>query len=78
MKIIGIHDGHNASACVLENGEIKFAIQAERFTYEKNQGGLPFSSIEVIKENYLSGVGPGGTKLNFIQVCLIRLALIKS
>jgi carbamoyltransferase len=52
MKFIGIHDGHNASACVLENGEIKFAIQEERFTYEKNQGGLPFSSINYIKDEF--------------------------
>ena len=30
MKILGVHDGHNSSACLLENGEVKFAIQEER------------------------------------------------
>jgi len=38
MKIFGIHDGHNASLSFLEDGIIKFAIQEERYTYEKNQG----------------------------------------
>ena len=23
MKILGVHDGHNSSACLLENGEVK-------------------------------------------------------
>src|SRR5574342_667016 len=52
MRIIGIHDGHNASLCILEDGEIKFAIQEERFTYIKNQGGLPYRSIEYLKEHF--------------------------
>lgn len=52
MKIIGIHDGHNSSLNVLEDGKIKFAIQEERFTYEKNQGGLPFNSIEYVKDKF--------------------------
>jgi carbamoyltransferase len=52
MKIIGIHDGHNASLCVLDKGEMKFAIQEERFTYVKNQGGLPYKSIEYLREHF--------------------------
>lgn len=48
MKILGIHDGHNASACLLEDGKIKWAIQEERLTNEKNKGGFPIKSIEKI------------------------------
>ncbi len=46
MKILGIHDGHNASICLIEDGKILFAIQEERLVYEKNQGGFPAKSIE--------------------------------
>ena len=52
MKFIGIHDGHNASLTMLDEGNIIFAIQEERFTYQKNQGGLPINSIEFIKNKY--------------------------
>lgn len=52
MKILGIHDGHNSSACYIENGVIKFACQEERFTYVKNQGGMPIKTIEYIKNKF--------------------------
>lgn len=52
MKVLAIHDGHNASVGLIEEGKIKFAIQEERFTYEKNSGGLPLNSINYIKENF--------------------------
>src|SRR3989344_1888520 len=48
MKVLGIHDGHNASACLIEDGEIKFAIQEERLVYEKNRSGFPKHSIEFL------------------------------
>lgn len=48
MKILGIHDGHNASACLIEDGEIRFAIQEERLTNEKNRSGFPKKSIELL------------------------------
>jgi len=50
MKILGIHDGHNASACLLENGKIKWALQEERLTNEKNRAGFPKKSIKKILE----------------------------
>src|SRR3989344_5044841 len=46
MRVLGIHDGHNASICLIEDGKIRFAIQEERLVYEKNQGGFPAKSIE--------------------------------
>ena len=32
MKILGIHDGHNATACLLEDGKIRYVIQEESLT----------------------------------------------
>ena len=54
--ILGIHDGHNASACLIDdkNTNIKYAISEERFTRKKNQRGFPKHSIEYIL-NELSG-----------------------
>lgn len=48
MIILGIHDGHNASACLLDSGQIKYCIQEERLTNTKNYSGFPFKSIEKI------------------------------
>lgn len=50
MKILGIHDGHGASVCLLEDGVIKYVIQEERLTNVKNKSGFPFKSIERILE----------------------------
>ena len=41
MKILGIHDGHNASACLYQDGQVAAAIQEERLRREKNWSGLP-------------------------------------
>jgi len=48
MKILGIHDGHNASIALLEDGEITFALQEERPTNIKNFFGFPKKSIEYL------------------------------
>jgi len=46
MYILGIHDGHNSSACLLKDGTIIFAIQEERLTRIKNYWGAPILSIK--------------------------------
>ena len=43
--VLGIHDGHNASACLLADGEIVFAVQEERLVGEKNFAGFPAQSV---------------------------------
>jgi len=43
--VLGIHDGHNAAAAVLLNGTIVAAVQEERLSRVKNQGGLPALAI---------------------------------
>lgn len=48
MRILGIHDGHNATACLFEDGKIKWVIQEERIRREKNFDGFPGLAIEKI------------------------------
>ncbi|WKZ19239.1 MAG: carbamoyltransferase C-terminal domain-containing protein [Candidatus Jettenia sp. CY-1] len=46
MKILGIHDGHNASVCLYEKGKILAALQEERIKRIKNWFGIPTEAIE--------------------------------
>jgi len=51
MKIfLGIHVGHNASASLMINGKIIFALQEERFVKQKNFMGFPEKSLRYIKD----------------------------
>ena len=43
--VIGVHDGHNASAALIANGRVELAIQEERFTRIKNQGDVPANAF---------------------------------
>ena len=47
--VLGIHVGHDASACLIIDGHIKLAIQEERFSRVKNHTGFPFKSLKKIK-----------------------------
>ncbi len=50
-RVLGIHDGHNSSVCLIEDGKIIYASQEERFTYVKNEGGrLPNNAIKRVDE----------------------------
>jgi carbamoyltransferase len=46
MKVLGINDQHNASACLLENGVVVAAIQEERLSRIKNHFCFPERSID--------------------------------
>lgn len=46
QAILGVHDGHNAAAALLIDGKVAAAVQEERLTRNKNQGGIPCRSIE--------------------------------
>ena len=48
MIILGIHDGHNASAALIVNGAIVSAAAEERFSREKHHYGFPYRAIEAI------------------------------
>jgi carbamoyltransferase len=46
--VLGVNDGHNASACLLVDGRLVAAVQEERLTRVKNQGGLPALAIDEV------------------------------
>jgi carbamoyltransferase len=46
MKILGIHYGHDSSACLIIDNEIVCAISEERLTRVKNDSSFPFNAIK--------------------------------
>jgi carbamoyltransferase len=48
MRILGIHDGHNATACLLDDGKLQYVIQEERLTRIKNHSRFPSAAIQMI------------------------------
>lgn len=48
MRILGVHDGHNAAACLYEDGELRAAIQEERLRGVKNWSGMPAHAIDMV------------------------------
>jgi len=52
MRILSIHDGHNASVGLFENGQMIFAIQEERLTRIKNYFGYPKKSVELVMRKF--------------------------
>lgn len=44
--VLGINDGHNASACIIKNGRILGAVSEERLNRIKNYSDFPFLSIK--------------------------------
>lgn len=45
MLILGIHDGHNATAAVIKDGKIIACISEERFSRTKNEAGYPLRAV---------------------------------
>jgi len=55
MIVLGIHDGHNSSACLVKDGKIISAIQEERIQYQKNYAGFPYEAVKwVLSYNNIS------------------------
>lgn len=46
MQILGFHTGHDASACLLSDGEIVAMAAEERFTRVKHDSGFPEAAID--------------------------------
>src|SRR5215469_2730626 len=59
--VVGIHNGHNAAAAVVRDGELLFALQEERLTRVKNQGGLPKKTLAAIAEKLVVADDASGT-----------------
>ena len=63
--ILGLHDGHNAAAALLDNGRIVAAVQEERLTRTKNQSGIPHRAIrELFSMTGMTSSAIGGVALN--------------
>lgn len=48
MRVLGINDGHNAAACLYENGRVVAAVQEERLRRIKNWWGMPTQAIAYV------------------------------
>ncbi len=58
--VLGIHDGHNASVCVLVDGRVEYLVQEERLRYQKNFWGFPAQGVRdaVARLGLLDGGAP--------------------
>ena len=54
--VLGISEGHNASACLIKNGKIAAAISEERLSRNKNDFGYPRRAVEKVLQ--ISGCKP--------------------
>jgi carbamoyltransferase len=52
MRVVGIHDGHNASVAYVEDGVLQFAIQEERLNLVKNYWGFPHKSLDFLLSEF--------------------------
>ena len=48
MIILGIHDGHNASAAIIKKGKLICSIAEERLSRQKNHYGYPAKAIQCV------------------------------
>src|ERR1700740_2684583 len=48
QTVYGVHTGHNSAVALVEDGVLKMALQEERLTRIKNQGGFPKNAIQMI------------------------------
>ena len=73
MNIIGIHDGHTATAALLCNGRLVAAAQEERFTRVKNWSGFPERALRyVLQTGCLSPADIDAVVLNGLQMPYAR------
>lgn len=67
--VLGIHDGHNAGAALVQDGRVVAAISEERLVNEKNYSGTPVNAIREVFR--IAGIPPA--ELDLIAVAgLIR------
>ena len=64
MTILGVHDGHNASACLYRGGKLIGALQEERIRRIKNWSGTPSEAIRWV----MSYAGVGASELDAVAV----------
>jgi carbamoyltransferase len=71
--VLGIHDGHNASAALVKNGSVVAAIQEERLVNEKNYSGTPRNSIRKVFE--IANIHPSDVDLIAIMHSFSRVTV---
>ena len=59
--VLGVHDGHNASAALLRDGRIELALQEERLTRVKNQGDAPAGAVRAALAAANGGLSPAAS-----------------
>lgn len=71
MDILGIHTGHNATACLLRDGRLVAAASEERFSRRKNFVGVPERAVRYCLDGFgvdrdrLAEVAVAGTMPSF-------------
>jgi carbamoyltransferase len=65
MLILGINDGHCASACLYRDGEVEVAIQEERLRRVKNWSGIPLLAIDAV-------LGMAGVPVSAVDVVALN------
>ncbi|MBU1741866.1 MAG: carbamoyltransferase [Proteobacteria bacterium] len=79
MIVLGIHDGHSASACIMVDGEVKAHVAEERFSRLKMDHGYPRRSIDYclaelgLTARDLDQVAYASTSMNVLMVRLKAL-----
>ena len=68
--VLGIHDGHNAGAALVKDGNVLAAISEERLNNIKNFSGPPLLAIKKVFE--ISNIEPQNVNLIAIG-CLVRV-----
>ncbi len=51
MKVLGIHYGHNATVCLVEDGKVTFCQSEERFSRLKNSTGFPSLTLKHVYDH---------------------------
>lgn len=64
MRILGIHDGHNATACLYDDGKLVGMVSEERFSRKKNHSGFPERVVQWLVAEY----GVRGADLDLVAV----------
>jgi carbamoyltransferase len=73
MYVLGIHDGHDASACLMRDGQVVLGSAEERRRNVKNCSGTPRESIREILRR--TGVKPGEIDLIALG-CRLRTTVV--
>lgn len=52
MNILGVHYGHNATVCLIQDGRVTFCQSEERLNRIKNTVGFPAQTLEHVHRHY--------------------------